>query len=82
VGRLPGFWIHDSPNTVELEPALYQRLFRFSLDLMQQFGKDAPAFQYFVTTAGRVPDEVDKADGVALRLDKRDPESVLLGREF
>lgn len=82
IGRLPGFWIHDSPNTVELEPALYQRLFRFSLDLMQHFGTDAPAFQYFVTTAGRVPQEVVDAEGVALRLDKRDPAKVLLGREF
>lgn len=82
VGRLPGFWIHDSPNTVELEPALYHRLFRFSLDLMRLFGDREPAFQYFLTTAGRVPEEVSESDRVVLRLDKRDPEKVLLRREF
>ncbi len=82
VGRLPGFWIHDSPNTVELEPALYHRLFRFSLNLMHLFGNREPTFQYFLTTAGRVPDEVSESDCVALRLDKRDPDRVLLRREF
>ena len=80
VGSLPGLWLHDSPNTVELQPALYAKLFRFARHLESLYDGAEPGFQYIVSTAGPVPS--DLADAVVLELDRREPEKTLLKRYF
>jgi len=79
IGQLPGIWLHDSPNTVELQPALYAKLFRLALHLEGLY-EGEPGFQYIVSTAGPVP--ADVAAAVVVRLDRRDPEQTLLKRYF
>ena len=80
IGQLPGIWIHDSPNTVELQPALYAKLFRFAVELETLCQQGKPSFQYFVSTAGSVPSDI--APFVVLELDRREAEKTLLKRYF
>ncbi len=79
VGRLPAFWLHDSPHEGDVEPILYERLFRFARDLELAFGEREPAFQYIVTTRTAPPAELAQAPFARLTLDARDEAKLLLG---
>lgn len=79
VGRLPAFWMHDSPHEGDVEPLLYERLFRFARDLELTYGEREPAFQYIVTTRTTPPAELAVPPFARLSLDARDEAKLLLG---
>jgi hypothetical protein len=79
VGRLPAFWLHDSPHEGDIEPLLYERLFRFARDLEVAYGEREPAFQYIVTTTTAPPAELGQPPFARLTLDARDETGLLLG---
>ncbi len=79
VGRLPAFWLHDSPRDADIEPVLYERLFRFARDLEQVYGEREPAFQYIVATTTAPPEELGQSPFARLTLDARDETGLLLG---
>ena len=63
----------------DIEPVLYERIFRFVRDLELAYGEREPAFQYIVTTTTPPPAELGQPPFVRLMLDARDEAGLLLG---
>jgi hypothetical protein len=82
IGNLPGLLIHDSPESIVMESALYDRLLRFVLSLEAAFEVGAVGFQYIVTTTAPPPPEVARAPYEILTLDARSETTHLLRQVF
>ncbi|OWK41029.1 putative chromosome segregation SMC protein [Fimbriiglobus ruber] len=82
IGQLPGLMIHDSPESIVMESALYDRLLRHVLSLESAHGKRPVSFQHIVTTTAPPPREVAREPYEVLILDARDKSGRLLGEEF
>jgi hypothetical protein len=82
IGHLPGFMIHDSPENIVMESALYNRLLRYVLNLETAFGDGPIGFQYLVTTTAPPPPEMAGAPYVVLPLDARSDATLLLGGSY
>lgn len=81
-GRLPGFLIHGSPESIVMESALCARLLRFVLELETACGDRGVGFQYTVTTTAPPPAEVADPPYVVLTLDARSDSTRLLQSSF
>jgi hypothetical protein len=81
-GRLPGFLIHDSPESIVMESALYARLLRFVLELETACGDSGVGFQYIVTTTAPPPAEIADEPYAVLTLDARSDATRLLRSSF
>ncbi len=82
VGHLPGLLVHDSPESIVMESALYDRLLRFVLSTETEFRPGAVNFQYIVTTTALPPNEVGREPYEVLVLDARSESTLLLRRSF
>lgn len=81
LGHLPRLLIHDSPRGGDLETHLYAHLFEFALELEKAFAKPPP-FQYIIATTTSPPYEVLKRPYVVLELNAKDPNGLLLKRQY
>jgi hypothetical protein len=81
-GRLPGFLIHDSPESIVMESALYDRLLRFAVELEAACGEEGIGFQYIVTTTAPPPPEIAGQPYAVLTLDARSDATRLLRASF
>lgn len=82
LGRHPRLLLHDSPREADMEPVIYNRLFRLVGDLEALFAEREPSFQYIVATTTPPPDELAVPPYVRLTLDAREDDGVLLKRRF
>jgi hypothetical protein len=81
-GQLPGFLIHDSPESIVMESALYDRLLRFAVELETACGDRGVGFQYIVTTTAPPPAEIAGEPYAVLTLDARSDATRLLRSSF
>lgn len=81
-GRLPGFLIHESPESNEMESALYDRLLRFAVEPETACGERGIGFQYIVTTTAPPPPEIAGQPYAVLTLDARSDATRLLRAAF
>ena len=81
-GQLPGFLIHDSPESIVMESALYDRLLRFAVELETACGGRGIGFQYIVTTTAPPPGEIAGEPYAVLTLDARSDATRLLRSSF
>jgi hypothetical protein len=81
-GQLPGFLIHDSPESIVMESALYDRLLRFVMEMETACGEQGVGFQYIVTTTAPPPVEIAGEPYAVLTLDARSDSTRLLRSSF
>lgn len=82
LGHLPGFLIHDSPESIVMESALYDRLLRFAVELETACRDRGVGFQYIVTTTAPPPAEIASEPYAVLTLDARTDATRLLRSLF
>jgi hypothetical protein len=81
-GQLPGFLIHDSPESIVMESALYDRLLRCVVEMETACGDRGVGFQYIVTTTAPPPAEIAGEPYGVLTLDARSASTRLLRSSF
>lgn len=81
-GQLPGFLLHDSPESIVMESALYDRLLRFAVGMETACGDQGVGFQYIVTTTAPPPVEIASEPYAVLTLDARSDSTRLLRSSF
>jgi hypothetical protein len=84
-GYSPGFLLHDGPREADLDQGIYERLFLYAVDELEEAyrGLGEPAFQYIVTTTAPPPRRLARAPWLLEpRLDASVPEGRLFGMDL